>query len=545
MNKISRRTLLKAAGLASTGAILAACQPALSTTTTAATTAATQSSGESATKAPQPTQVPPKKEVVKITLVESWFGIPQYKESLEPINKAISEKMQSEGLAIEIQSMILDDHTNKYPLLYSSGDGFTMAFDAPWNKMTTLRSQGALLALEDLIEKLGPQLKEEITEKIYNANLVDGHIWGIPAAYYYSGTTGVVFREDLRKKYNAEMPTSEGGWRSLESFLQAIKENVPEMLPFANQTNWSMAGVHSGRTAWGANGPIKTGVIIPDITKGFTFGDEEEQEPFLDAVKILREWWEKGYINKTDLPSSANSQNAQVDFIYPGKAAACIENEPEFKRIDQDKQLKTSIPDGELMGVDMTGMRAGKVKGIGQLKQWNFIVFNALAPKEQAEAGIQFFNWLSSSQDNMDLWLMGVDGVNYKKEDNLRFSEIAGVDQTRNYRRMWYVSGLSGRYQRQPVDLPKEAEEAVKFYATEENWIFSPYEQFEPDVKALEVEISKLNAVYDEAVHGLNTGQVVPEDGVAKMKEMLDAAGRQEFKQKLQAQLDAYIAAHK
>ncbi len=28
---------------------------------------------------------------------------------------------------------------------------------------------------------------------------------------------------------------------------------------------------------------------------------------------------------------------------------------------------------------------------------------------------------------------MGIEGVNYKKEDNLRFSEIPGTDATRNY----------------------------------------------------------------------------------------------------------------
>ncbi len=140
---------------------------------------------------------------------------------------------------------------------------------------------------------------------------------------------------------------------------------------------------------------------------------------------------------------------------------------------------------------------------------------------------------------------MGIDGVNYRKEPNLRFSEIPGVDAARNYRRMWYVSGLSGRFQRQPVDLPKEAEEALKFFSTEENWIFNPYEQFEPDTKALEVDSAKLNAVYDEAVHGLDTGQMPVEEARAKMKKMLDDAGRQQYKEKLQKQLDDFIASMK
>jgi len=536
MNKLSRRDMLKVLGIGSTGALLAACAaPPAAPAAPAANGAATE---------PAPVAAPATGAPQKITLVESWFGVPQFRESIDPITKALSEKARAEGLNIEIESMILDDHENKYPVLYASGSEFTMAFDAPWYKMTTLRSQNALLTIDALIEQYGPKLKEAITEKIYKANFINGHIYGVPAAYYYGGTGGVIYREDLRVKHGAPAPTSEGGWASLEPYLDAVKKNEAGLIPFGNVTTQSITGYHAGVTGW-ASGPAKTGVSIPDVTKDFKFIDDEENTPFIDNAKLLRSWWEKDYINKTDLTFSGSSQNSQIDYIYPGKATACVENEPDYKWVDQDKQMKASIKDASLRGVDMRGMIAGKVKALGALKQWNFIVFNASAPAEQHTAGIQFFNWLASSQDNMDLWLMGIDGVNYKKEDNLRFSEMAGTDAARNYRRQWYVSGLSGRFQRQPKELPKEAEDALKFFSTESNWIFNPYEQFEPDIKALEVDSAKLNAVYDEAVHGLNTGQEDPQEAAAKMKKMLDESGRQEYKAKIQKQLDDFIAANK
>ena len=64
-------------------------------------------------------------------------------------------------------------------------------------------------------------------------------------------------------------------------------------------------------------------------------------------------------------------------------------------------------------------------------------------------------------------------------------------------------------------------------------------------MKALEVDTAKLNAVYDEAVHGLNTGQEPTEDAMKKMKKLLDDAGRQAYKEKIQKQLDDFIAANK
>ena len=56
--------------------------------------------------------------------------------------------MQSEGL--EYRNSIVDArrHEAKYTALYAAGSDFTLAFDAPWYKMNTLRDQGALLPLE-------------------------------------------------------------------------------------------------------------------------------------------------------------------------------------------------------------------------------------------------------------------------------------------------------------------------------------------------------------------------------------------------------------
>ncbi len=521
MQRLTRRDFLKAAGLTTVGMAMAAC---------AAPGAAPAGSGA------------PGEQPVMITMVESWFGVPQFRESLDPVMEAISQKMQADGLNVEIRAMLLDDHNTKYPALYASGADFTMGFDAPWYKMNNLRDQGALLALEDLVEAYGPKLKEAITEPIYNANFMLGHLYGVPAAYYYAGTSGVILREDLRKKYDASLPTSEEGWTSLEPFLQAIADNEPDMIPYVNIPTQSMAMCIREHRGW-APGPIDTGVQIPDITQGYEFGDIEDLPNYVQGVETLRMFWEKGLVNKTDMPTSGTSQNAQVDYVYPGRAASCIENEPEFKWVDQTKQMKSFNPDAELFGVDMTGERAGN-KGLGNLKQWNFVVFNATAPTAQHEAGIKYFNWLAESQDNLDLWLMGIDGVNYQKEADMRFSELPDIDAARNYRRQWYVSGMSGRFQRLPADLPDVAMEAIKFFTTADNWVFTPYERFEVDTKSVEVDVAKLNAVYQEAVHGMFSGQLPVDEARAQCKQMLDDAGRQEYKAKIQAQLDEFIKAN-
>ena len=452
--------------------------------------------------------------------------------------------MQSEGVNIQIQSMILDDWQNKYPLLYSSGANFTMAFDAPWVKMLSLRDQGALVAVEDLINQSDPNLKKEITDKIYNANFMPGtdgkqHLYGIPVVYYFRGTTGVILREDLRTKYNAPAPSSAEGYPSLQPYLEAIHKNLPDMIPFVDSANWPITGLATALAGWQS----EPGLIIPDWTKGYQWVELENVPEYVAAARVLRSWWSAGLTNKADISQSATTQNFEVDDIYPGKAASCMENEPDYKCVDMTKQMQASNPSALLKGYDLTGMRGGK-KGTGSPIAGNFIVFNAGAPKEQTQAGLKYFDWLSTSQDNIDLWDMGIDGVNYKKEANLTFAEVPGTDPTRNYRRQWYVSGISGKYQRQPDYLTQDAKDALKFFSTESNFIYNPYEDFAVNTKPLESDLAQLNAVVAEAYHGLDTGQLDTDQAIAKAKQMMDSAGRQKVKQALQKQLDDYIAAH-
>ncbi len=533
MNKLSRREMLKLVGIGTAGTILAACTPK----------ATTQAVETGATEIPTVASKP-----VKITMVESWFGVPQFKESIDPVTQAISDKMKSEGLNIEIQSMILDDHETKYPLLYASGADFTMAFDAPWYKMDTLRTQGSLVVLDDLFKTYGKGLMDEVTQKILDANKWDGHWYGIPTAGAYGGTCGVVLRSDLLEKYMAAEPDPMVGWASLQPYLEAIAANEAQITPFA--VDPAYGPVHENfllrRTVgtWhGVNS--KTGIINPNIDKGYTLVDIETVPEMIEAARLVRTWWEKNLINKTDLPANGPTVNALLDYFMPGKTATVIENEPNFKYVDDQKTLKSSIPDATVKGYDMAGIQVGRYKPVGALKQWNFIVFNSGAPQEQQVAAVQYFDWLVSSQDNIDLWLMGVDEVNYKKEDNLRFSEIPGVDNAKNYRRAWYVGGVSGRFMRLPVDLPDDAMTEHLWESDESKWDFDPYEAFNVDTKAVETETAQLTAAWAEAYHGFGTGQMPTDEAIAKMKQTLDDAGRQQYKEKVQKQLDDYIAANK
>jgi putative aldouronate transport system substrate-binding protein len=547
MKRITRREMLRLMAYSAAGAALAACGPKPTPEPTEVPVEPTEVPAATAvpTEAPAPTTAPPAEEPIVVTHVESWFGVPQFQDVVDPVNEVISDMMQQDGLNIEIRSMILDDHETKYPLLYTSGADFQCAFDAPWHRMPSLRDQGALVPLNDLFEEYGPKIIEGVTPKIIEFNKhSDGKLYGLPIGFYYNEVTAITIRQDLLEKYGLEPPSPNDGWYGWKPFLEAVRDNEPGMIPLATRAykgdcmadwnQWKQMRRHPA-------GNETAGFIIPDLREGQEWMIYEDVDTFYPAVELLREFWEEGLVPEVPI-SNDTSVRPYEDYFLPGKAAALVSNGMGVLSGQTTKEIQEFVPGAKVWAYDTQGYTTGKRKGIGALKQWNFVVFNAQAPEEKQVACAQFWNWLYSGQEQMDVWFFGIEGENWIKEEPFRYRDPEGVDLTRNYRKEWYISGLQGKFRRLPADAPEEWLEHLKFLSSEENWDFTPYERFALDTKPIETEMGTVSAAYDEAAFGWRTGTMPVEESIARFTQMMNDAGRSELMEKCQEQLDAWIA---
>jgi putative aldouronate transport system substrate-binding protein len=537
--KISRRDFLRFAGMTSGAVVLVACSPKTPT--------GEQIAAPSATDAiPAPTTAPPAVKPIVVTHVESWFGVPQYQDVVDPINILVSELAQSQGINVEIRSMILDDHQAKYPILYSSGADFVTAFDAPWHLMPSLRDQGALSALDDLFADYGPKVVEGVSPTIIEFNKFKGSSYGIPIAFIYGEVRAAVIRQDLLEKYGVKAPDAKMGWAGIKPYLEAIRDNEPDMIPLASRAYKGdcMADFNQwlpSRTPPAGNENL--GFTLPDWRTGQEFTNFEDVGVFSDAAQTLHEFWKEGLVPKVAISNDSTISMGR-DYFYPGKAAAVVANGMGSGMFNDTRELKTYNPEARSWSYDTNGYTTGNKRPLGTLKQWNFIVFNSQASQEKQEAAMKFWNWLYSGQEQRDLWYFGVEGENYNKGDGMTYTEIDGIDQSRNYRKQWYISGVHGKYQRQPADSPRELIEHIEYLTTESNWDFTPYEAFDLDMKELEGLKAQVEAAYDEAAYGWRTGELPPEQSVARFTEQMNAAGRQKLKDACQQQLDEWIKAN-
>lgn len=554
--KITRRRMLQVLGTGSALTALAACAPAAPKATEAPKAEAPKAEATqaeapvAATEAPKPTEAPATSAPKLITYVDSaGFGSPPYKEAQDPIAKALSEKMQQEGINLEYRIMLLDNPKEKYPVLYASGTPFTFAFDAPWYFMNSLRDQGHLRPLEPYLGKY-PNIVKAIGAPVIDFNYMLGHLYGLPTGFYVGGgVSGMVYRLDLAEKYGMkELKNMD----DFELFLAEVKKNEPDMIPFGADDTFNAA--YHGACPWRTWLPTRHGynpggaMIGGGVEEGLNnppkYVGGETQPGFTIGFERAKDWYDKGWVNKNVLQLKV--EQTVEELFNPGKCAAIAYNEPAIKA-EQTIQpgLQSFNAKAKAAGFSVVGDIEGGVVNFAMLKQWNFQVFNSHVPEEDTLAGLQFFDWMLASQDNIDIYLFGIDGVNYKKLPSMKYADIPGVDGTTNYRRRWYVAGVPGQFERVPENASENFTKTLAFITNLDNFVTNPLEKFEPDRKPKENELAQLTAANKEYSLPLMAGQIDLKEGVDKYVKALKDAKRDEVMAEFQTQLDKWVADNK
>jgi len=552
MFRLSRRELLRVLYLGSVASILGACAPKVVEVTKEVTKVVKEVVKETVVVEGTPKVVEkqvekivtakpaPERPIVIIFADSQPFGVPHFHSTVDPIAKAISEKMQKEGLNIELQILTMNDPKTEYPMLYAAGTHFTFAWEG-WTMLQFIQ-QGYLLPLEDLFDQYGPNIIKAVGGKdILEINYTFGHLYGLPTGGQYQTGRGVIIREDLRQKHNLPVPGPH--LEDLEPFLEAIQKNEPDIIPFVVDK----VQIIGDESLHPIKGPER--FWIPDSRTRLYFRDALASKPeliemetldeFVKARQLARRWYEKGWLNKNALQLQ---QPAVYELFTPGKAAGIRYQEPAQKRYDVRNALRSFVKDGETRGWDTTGSVTGECKWLASRRVWNWIVFHSKVPMEESIAGVKFFDWLLSNQDNIDLWLYGIDGVNYKKLPNMRYEDIPGVDGATNYRRKWFSGGVPLRFIRIPANADDAYIEELKALTSIDKFIINPLESFQFDTKPVETELAQMDAAADATLPQLNCGMVDVDKGIAAFTKAVNEAGRPKVKDELQKQFEKWLA---
>jgi putative aldouronate transport system substrate-binding protein len=415
------------------------------------------------------------------------------------------------------------DFTNKYPLLFSSGEEFDMAYTAAWLNFTSLAQKGAFKDLDKLWPEYAPKNFARQSDAAKQEATVAGHYYCVPTLLATYTAYGPIYRTDVLEgtDWNGKMNTFE----DVEKYCDIVKKNHPELDPidiYAQGSEWDDTYMYSIGYRSSKN-----------ATNDFLFYDPEDKNPkvitYYECDKIpqfldmMARWNKKGFFPKSALADtdSTKTQNGKAAMrthnIDTYQGYAILHPEWKFKYQAMNKYV-THLP----------------------FTQDAMVIPNTAKNPEKA---MQLWELITNDREVFDAFFYGILGTTYSANDKGEYKILdtnlyalsdmwaaRTIDFTRN------GEGTPGDYQTQKAGYEQfmksgpEAERAVKF------------EAFAIDTSKIETEYAACQNVHQQYWWPLELGYTDAKKGLSDYKAKMEAAGIEKVRAEIQRQLDAYTA---
>ncbi|WP_297776141.1 extracellular solute-binding protein [Blautia sp.] len=434
------------------------------------------------------------------------------KDILAELNKILKEDINT---TLEIKYITWNDTNTKYPLLWSSGEEFDMAYGAS-NAVVpyaTLARQDALVDITDMLDTYAPTLKEKIDDKAWESMKVEGKIYGVPSTYSEFTANGFVTRKDKMEEYGVESIES---IEDMEKYMDAsvaagrIPLNGDSSLAndmykmFINTTNQWVPAPGITENELFLVGDIKN----PEEIISPVFTDE-----FEDFAVRMREWSDKGYWSKDVLAGTVNEK----DNFHNDMGDAYISHQPDWTGAK-------GIVDEKLGGVETEFFCFPETTGtlIGKSGVENATLINANS--KHPERALMVIEKLMTDKECYDLFQYGIEGRQYEIKDG-KITKPASWDKKVD------EGGFSGWALRTDEFSVPYATEDERRYTLNEEWkkvaVENPYLGFVVDTKEFSTEISSITNVNSQLGIQILLGKTAqdPKEAVAEYRKQLEAAG--------------------
>jgi putative aldouronate transport system substrate-binding protein len=444
------------------------------------------------------------------------------------VNKLALEELNA---TVKFNFTTWTDWPQKYRLLLTSGQPVDLIFTAEWTQYQQYAKQGAFLALDELLPKAAPKLYDFVPQEMWDAVRVDGKIQTVPATWKEYVTTGIVYREDLRKKYNLPKPESV---ETYEQYMEGIAANEPNMEPMVTGVSGEIiAHDYAYREMTNdyvvSNGALSYGLEImyntPSEVTSY-YGSPK----MLEDIKKYKSWAEKGFWSKNVL----TRQDAAVDLIIAGKAASIPADNP-TRYNDTLIKVQASHPDWEL-GYYAFPFKRGYAIPVHPIHNGFAVPISSKNP----ERALAFYEKMVTDKRYNWLTEYGIEGVNFEVEDG-KYYKMMGTVETNGFPR----ESMQGWAWRNPEFqlFDKSFDNVLNMFA-EFDKIAKPdkFLGFAEDITPYQAEKAALTQVEKQYLHPLLVGLIPDvEKGLATFMEKAKQAGLEKIQAEYTKQWLAYV----
>ncbi|MFA9464877.1 MAG: ABC transporter substrate-binding protein [Velocimicrobium sp.] len=435
----------------------------------------------------------------------------------ENFNNIIKDKL---NCTLTVNWIPWSDYSNKYPLLFSSGEQFDIAYSATWLNFTSLAQKGAFMSLDELWPTYAPKNFAATAETAKKQATIDGHYYGVPTLLATYGAYGPIYRTDIMEgsDWDGKMETFE----DIEKYCDIVKETHPELEPvdiysagseLDDTYMWSL-GYQSSK---GTTNDFLFFDPTQENPKLFTYYETAEIPTFLE---MMNRWNEKGFFTKSALSDTDSTK------IQNGKAALRIHN------LDNLANYATIHPEYNLQYANMR-----KYMTHLPYTQDTMVISNTSQNPERAMA---LWDLITNDQDVFDAFYYGVLGTTYDLNDEGQYS----ITDSNLYAVSDMWASRSSELNRNIAGTPESYDEwKQKFEASiAADDTAEKYSSFSLDTSSIETEYAACLSVHQQYWWPLELGYTDATEGLKEYQEKMEAAGIEKVRAEIQKQLDEYVA---
>lgn len=317
-------------------------------------------------------------------------------------NPVIREIRNKSGINLQVQTVSYEDYEKRLNTLLVSNSAPDI-FVVNGTKIKELIENKAILPLNELIEKHGPNIKENRGDDLKGGAYFDGRMYGIPDGF--SSGNSLAIRKDWLDKLNLKVPTT------LDEYEQMLKAFVNED-PDGNKQKdtiglgLSIQVMQTWVHIFGAyNVPMGRQVLLDGKVTPWMLAPG-----YLDALKYLNKLYRQGLVD-TEFSTIPSLQSYQK--LWNGKIGAYNFNADGITQNWLSRYVERPIPEFVYTVIKGPNGHGGYLDPNLALSEKYAVISSQ---SKNPEAAMRLLDFLVGKEGDALTWA-GVEGVQYQSKN--------------------------------------------------------------------------------------------------------------------------------
>lgn len=437
-------------------------------------------------------------------------------DGLQAVEDAVNEiTLKKINVQVNLEMLEMGAYLSQMPMQVGAGDKIDLitTFPAAAGSFNGMVNSGQLLPLDELLKEYAPETLELLPANILDATTVDGSIYAVPI---YTDNTSDLYWV-CRKSYLEEAGFSAEDIHTYEDItrvFEAVHALHPDMKMVSSGAQDLMGTPALTGMVYDSLGTDLLAVMVDeDATKVVNL---YETDAYKEAYAVLRDWYEKGYIDKDIMirEDDPTSDTTVFSFFLGGNKARTNGSE----ELAGEPLASVKLSDGCIATSTVTILTMG-------------IPVSAKEP----EGAARLLNLCYTDKDLKMLVSYGLEGVNYT------YDAQGGLvaDASSNY-----APNTLGIFGNAMLCDPTAANLKIGYDmkdVDQSRLKYSPLMGFSLDTDPISTEAAALSSVYTE-YKGLVRCGLADEATYEEFINKLYANGLQKYIDEAQRQLDEWLA---